>query len=72
MRQLLRLLRYVRPYALQLFASVVLMAGVGLFDAFRVLLVGPVFDRVLHPASNSNDIVLFTLPGSHHTIYLQQ
>ncbi len=24
-------------------------AGVGLFDAFRVLLVGPIFDNVLHP-----------------------
>ena len=73
MRQLLRLLRYVRPYLFQFLASVLLMAGVGLFDAFRVLLVGPVFDRVLHPASNSNDIALFTFPGSsHHTVYLQQ
>ncbi|MGZ4812348.1 MAG: ABC transporter ATP-binding protein [Terriglobales bacterium] len=72
MRNAWRLLRYVRPYALQLLVSVVLLAFVGLLDAFRVLLVGPIFDRVLHPASNSNQIQLFTIPWSHRHIYLQQ
>src|SRR5574340_749294 len=72
MRQLLRLLRYIRPYSLQLLASVVLLAAVGLLDAFRVLLVGPIFDRVLHPASQSENIVLFTVPGGARTVYLQQ
>jgi ATP-binding cassette, subfamily B, bacterial MsbA len=71
MSQLRRLLRYVRPYWLQLSASVLLMAMVGLLDAFRVLLIGPVFDRVLNPASQSRDIVLFTWPGGA-TVYLQQ
>lgn len=46
MRQLTRLLRYVLPYWWQLLASVVLMAIVGLLDAFRLLLIGPIFDRV--------------------------
>ncbi len=72
MRQLLRLLRYIRPYTLQLFASVALMAFVGLLDAFRLLLIGPIFDRVLHPASQSQNIVLFTVPATGHTVYLQQ
>jgi subfamily B ATP-binding cassette protein MsbA len=72
MRPAWRLLRYIRPYALQLMASVVLLALVGLLDAFRVLLVGPIFDRVLHPASQSNNILLFTVPWTHHAVYLQE
>ena len=72
MRQLTRLVRYVIPYWWQFILSVVLMAGVGLLDAFRVLLVGPILDRVLNPASGANDIKLFTVPGSHHIIYLQR
>ncbi|HWR35639.1 MAG TPA: ABC transporter ATP-binding protein [Clostridia bacterium] len=72
MRQLIRLLRYVRPYWLQLTSSVVLMAMVGLLDAFRVLLIGPIFDRVLNPASQSKEIALFKLPYTEHTVYLQQ
>jgi subfamily B ATP-binding cassette protein MsbA len=47
------------------------MALVGLLDAFRLLLIGPMLDRVLHPASQSRDIALFTIPGSQHTIFLQ-
>ena len=72
MRQLLRLLRYVRPYLLQFLPSVVLLAGVGLLTAFRLLLIRPIFDRVLQPASQSRDILLFSLPVSHHPVYLQQ
>ncbi|HVZ61313.1 MAG TPA: ABC transporter ATP-binding protein [Terriglobales bacterium] len=67
-----RLLRYVRPYWVQLLASVALMSLVGLLDAFRILLIGPIFDRVLHPASQSRNILLFTIPGTDHSIYLQQ
>jgi len=72
MRQLGRLLRYVGPYWLHLGASVVLMALVGLLDAFRLLLIGPMLDRVLNPASGSENIVLFKIPGGGETIYLQQ
>src|SRR5579864_4428337 len=72
MRQLTRLLRYVVPYWWQLIASVLLLAGVGFLDAFRVLLVGPVLDRVLNPSSGSDNILLFTIPHTHHTIYLQK
>ena len=72
MRQLSRLLRYVRPYTLQLIASVVLLAAVGLLDAFRVLLVGPILDQVLRPESQSSGVLLFNIPWSRHPVYLQQ
>ena len=72
MRQLTRLLRYLAPYWWQFIPSVILLAGVGFLDAFRVLLVGPVLDRVLNPASGSDKILLFTIPHTHRTIYLQR
>ena len=72
MRRLIRLLWYVRPYWLQLFASVVLMAIVGLLDAFRVLLIGPIFDRVLNPGARTESIPLFTIPKIGHTVQLEQ
>ncbi|PYX03938.1 MAG: multidrug ABC transporter ATP-binding protein [Acidobacteria bacterium] len=72
MQQLTRLLRYVAPYWWQLLSSVLLMAAVGLLDAFRVLLIGPIFDRVLNPGSPSRQMQLFKLPVSGNAIYLQQ
>jgi subfamily B ATP-binding cassette protein MsbA len=72
MRQLTRLVRYALPYWWQILASVVLMALVGALDAFKYLLVKPIFDRVLNPATGSKDIQLFVIPGTHHTVYLQQ
>jgi len=72
MRQLTRLVRYAVPYWWQILSSVVLMAAVGGFDAFKYLLVRPVFDRVLNPATGSQNIQLFLIPGTHHPVYLQQ
>jgi len=72
MRQLTRLIRYAVPYWWQILSSVVLMAAVGGFDAFKYLLVRPVFDRVLNPATGSQNIQLFVIPGMHHPVYLQQ
>jgi subfamily B ATP-binding cassette protein MsbA len=72
MRQLTRLVRYVLPYWWQILSSVLLMAAVGALDAFKYLLVRPVFDRVLNPATGSKDIQLFVIPGTHHPVYLQQ
>src|SRR5579872_1694415 len=71
MRQLTRLIRYVAPYWWQLISSVLLMALVGLLDAFRVLLIGPIFDRVLHPENQARQMQLFTAPWTHQSIYLQ-
>jgi subfamily B ATP-binding cassette protein MsbA len=72
MQQLKRLLRYVLPYWWQLLSSVILMALVGLLDAFRVLLIGPIFDRVLNPGTQSREILLFRVPGTDHSVFLQQ
>ncbi|MBI3666234.1 MAG: ATP-binding cassette domain-containing protein [Acidobacteria bacterium] len=66
-----RLLGYVRPYWARLAASVVLMAVVGFCHAMMALLVGPIFDRVLNPASPETPVALFRLPGFERTIYLQ-
>lgn len=71
-RPLTRLLRYVLPYWWPLLASVSLMALVGLLDAGRVLLIGPIFDRVLNPASQDRNMQLFRLPGTGRFLELQQ
>ncbi|MGA2414049.1 MAG: ABC transporter ATP-binding protein [Candidatus Sulfotelmatobacter sp.] len=72
MRQLTRLIRYALPYWWQILSSVVLMALVGVLDAFKYLLVGPVFDRVLNPSTGSKDIQLFVIPVTHQPVYLQR
>ncbi len=71
MRQLMRLVRYVFPFILQLLPGVFLLAGVGFLEAFRLVLLKPVLDRVLNPSSGSENIVLFTIPKIQKTIYLQ-
>lgn len=72
MRQLTRLIRYAAPYWWPVGASVLLMAAVGFLEAFRLLLIGPIFDDVLHPDSQSHGMQLFTVPGSGRVIYLHQ
>jgi len=72
MRQLTRLIRYVFPFVLHLVVGVLLLAGVGFLEAFRLVLLKPVLDRVLNPSSGSENIVLFTIPHTTHTIYLQR
>ncbi len=72
MRRLTRLLHYVRRYIPQLLLSLPLVAAVGAADAFRILLIGPILDRVLRPDAGSHDIVLARLPGTQYTLYLQQ
>jgi subfamily B ATP-binding cassette protein MsbA len=72
MKELFRLLRFVRPYWTPLAASVILMAAVGAMHAMIALLIGPVFDRVLNPASAETPVVLFKLPGAGGQVFLQQ
>lgn len=72
MRQLGRLVRYVVPFLVQLFPGILLLAGVGFLEAFRLILLKPVLDRVLNPASGSENIVLFTMPQTGQPIYLQR
>jgi subfamily B ATP-binding cassette protein MsbA len=71
-RQLTRLFSYLVAYLWQFLPSVLLMAMVGLLDAFRLLLVGPILDRVLNPGSQSKMMQLFKVPGSDRVLLLQQ
>ncbi len=70
MRELARLLRYSRPYIPHLTASVALMACVGAAQALTALLVGPIFDRVLNPASADAPVLLLTIPILKRQVYL--
>jgi ATP-binding cassette, subfamily B, bacterial MsbA len=72
MRQLIRLLGYIRPYWVQFSVSVLLMAAVGLLESFRILLLGPIIDKVLNPSSPAHQLALFNLPGTRKVVYLQQ
>ena len=72
MRQLTRLLRYAAPYWWQVLASVLLMAAVGFLDAFRLLLIGPILDRVLNPSAPTHEMKLLPIPGTHESIRLEQ
>ena len=71
-RQLARVLRYLLPYLLPFIASVLLMALVGLLEAFRLLLIGPIFDSVLNPLSQGRNLQLFKIPGTDRVFELQQ
>jgi len=71
MQQLKRLLRYLVPYLWFFVPSVLLFACVGFLDAFRIVLLGPVLDRVLNPAADSGGILLLKIPHTNRTIYLQ-
>jgi len=67
-----RLLHYARRYWWQALAAVVLAAGVGLFDAFRILLITPIFDNVLHPGSNHTQLDMASRFGIHYHINLDR
>ncbi len=58
MKNFFRLLRYGLPYSLPWLISVVLLAAVGLLDNFRVLLLQPIFDKVLNPNAPEGPIIL--------------
>ncbi len=67
-----RLLHYARRYWWQALISVVLAAGVGLFDAFRILLIMPIFDNVLHPGANHRQLTMFSWLGARYRINLDR
>jgi len=70
MSELGRLLRFSRPYTPYLVLSVLLMACVGAAQALTALLIGPIFDRVLNPASAEAPVLLATIPVFHHKVFL--
>ncbi|MSO19649.1 MAG: ATP-binding cassette domain-containing protein [Acidobacteria bacterium] len=72
MPELMRLLRSVRSYRWHLAGGLVMMLGVGLFEAVAALLIGPVFDRVLAPDAADSTVALVKIPWLDFTIYLDQ
>ena len=70
MKRLLRLMGYLRTYWPQAIGAVLLLAAGGLLDAFRILLIGPIFDNVLNPHSPGREVELF--PATRLHIHLQQ
>jgi subfamily B ATP-binding cassette protein MsbA len=72
MKDLGRLLRFVRPYWSPLILSVVLMAFAGAAHAMMAVLIGPIFDRVLDPKSPDKPVELFKFPFTEESLYLHQ
>jgi subfamily B ATP-binding cassette protein MsbA len=70
MQELLRLMRYARPYVARLLSSVGLMFGVGLFEGATAVLIVPIFDQVLNPQADGKGVPLFTIPVIHYTVDL--
>ena len=66
MKRFLRLLRYGLPYWLQMLSGVVLLAMVGLLEAFRILLLQPIFDQVLDPHAPEGPITMGVAKSPWH------
>jgi subfamily B ATP-binding cassette protein MsbA len=69
MKNFFRLLRYGLPYSLEWLPGVVLLALTGVLDTFRVLLLQPIFDKVLRPDAPEGPILL-GIPGDRWGIDL--
>jgi ATP-binding cassette, subfamily B, bacterial MsbA len=63
LRRIGRLLFYLRPYVLYSLGSVVLLAVMAAMGTLRLLLIKPIFDKVLNPSAPSTDLLVF--PVSH-------
>src|ERR1700752_5178018 len=72
MRLLSRLLRSAAPYWWSVLSSVILLAAVGFLDACRLLLIGPILDRVLNPTAAPHEMKLLPIPGTHQSLHLEQ
>ena len=70
MSELLRLLRYVRPYSVRIVVAVVLMAAVGACYGLFALLLEPLLDRFLNPSPSSDPVELFQVPFTGWTVSL--
>lgn len=71
MTELRRLIHFVKPYWPPLLVSVFLMAIAGAAHAAMAVLIGPIFDRVLDPASPDRPVELFRLPWTGQPVLLQ-
>jgi len=65
-----RLLLYLRPYTPLLSLGVLLIAVMGVVDGLVAFAIKPALDVVLNPQSTVQTLALFTIPYTHHVIYL--
>jgi ATP-binding cassette, subfamily B, bacterial MsbA len=70
--QLKRLLGYVWPYRFRLLVGVSLLAFVAIAEGLITLMIAPMFDRVLNPSAPDSRLLLFKIPISDRTVYLNQ
>jgi subfamily B ATP-binding cassette protein MsbA len=61
----------MRPYALHVSLSVLLMAIVGALAAFRILLIKPIVDNVLSARASPDKVLVFSMPYTHYRMDLQ-
>jgi subfamily B ATP-binding cassette protein MsbA len=65
-----RLLHYVWPYSLWLFAGVILLAIMALANALAIISIRPAVDIVLKPETLDQRLTLFQIPNTDRTIDL--
>lgn len=70
--QLSRLLRYVRPYRFLMGLGILVLMIGALSEGLIALLIAPIIDRVLNPASNDSNVPLFHVPFGGPTFYLNR
>lgn len=68
--ELKRLLRYLRPYVGLTLLGVFLLAIMGAIEGLVALAIKPALDIILQPASRVEKLTLFTVPGTHHALTL--
>src|SRR5579864_8560992 len=65
-----RLLGYLRPYVGLLAGGIALMMVMGVVEGLIAFSIRPALDVVLNPQSTAQKLILFQIPGTTHTIYL--
>jgi ATP-binding cassette, subfamily B, bacterial MsbA len=65
-----RLLGYLRPYVGLLAGGIALMMVMGAVEGLIAFSIRPALDVVLNPQSTAQKLVLFQIPGTSHTIFL--
>jgi ATP-binding cassette, subfamily B, bacterial MsbA len=65
-----RLVGYLSPYIWLLAIGVVLMAAMGMAEGLVPFAIAPAVDIVLNPQSGIQKLALFQVPGTDHTVYM--
>jgi subfamily B ATP-binding cassette protein MsbA len=71
MKRTWRLLKYARPYALYVLASLVTTAVFAAMAGLRAMLIKPIIDNVLSAKASPDQVLVFTIPRTHRVIDLQ-